>query len=53
MKISLGEMNYHYESEARWSGRNLAKDELRQLVWNNLITNKVNVGPVKSRIQTL
>lgn len=37
-------------SEARWAGRNVEKDKLRDDVWGTLETEHVNVGPVRSRI---
>ncbi len=36
--------------DARWAGRNDAKDALRDRVWGDLEAAGVNVGPVRSRI---
>lgn len=36
--------------EARWTGRNGAKDALRASAWDRLVALGVNVGPVASRI---
>jgi 5-formyltetrahydrofolate cyclo-ligase len=38
------------DGEARWAGRNPAKDVLRDAIWSELETGGVNVGPVRSRI---
>jgi 5-formyltetrahydrofolate cyclo-ligase len=35
---------------ARWAGRNIDKDALRDDVWGSLETTAVNVGPVRSRV---
>ncbi len=36
--------------DARWAGRNSAKDVLRRGIWQGLMDRGVNVGPVDSRI---
>jgi 5-formyltetrahydrofolate cyclo-ligase len=38
------------DEEARWGGRNRAKDAIRAGIWNRLVSDGVNVGPVASRI---
>lgn len=36
--------------DARWSGRNLDKDRIRQLVWSDLETSGTSIGPARSCI---
>ena len=43
-------MSYHHEEAARWQGRHAGKDHLRHEVWDALEAQRVNVGPVASRI---
>jgi len=38
------------EHDARWAGRNADKDRIRAGIWERLIRDDVNVGPVESRI---
>lgn len=37
-------------SKARWAGRDPGKDSVRGAVWDSLVADGVNVGPVHSRI---
>ncbi len=43
-------MTTDLESNARWAGRNNDKDRLRDRIWQKLVSDEVNVGPVDSRI---
>ncbi len=43
-------MTTDLESNARWAGRNNDKDRLRDRIWQKLVSDDVNVGPVASRI---
>lgn len=38
------------DAQARWAGRNPAKDTLRDEVWTELETGSVTIGPARSRI---
>lgn len=41
---------YHHDIEARWRGRNLKKDALRDEIWGELENSQQGIGPVRSRI---
>ena len=38
------------DESGRWAGRNSEKDAIRGRIWDGLVADGVNVGPVESRI---